>query len=785
VARCLERSAGRAPICFLSGGWDSRAIVACLARLVSGAAFDTFTTSYDGGNDREERFAEKVAAALGLRHHVLALDEGYYPRHAEAALLASDYATDMHVWMSDLLSKVATHRELVNFDGYAGDLLFRGLLQQPDDDARSATDPSFFDRFSVVAPGTVLSSPVARTFERLARDELARELECHQGARRTFRFLLHNRAWRGVAHSVRLQKRAIDVELPFLDSELMRYALSIDDSVRLSPAFYPAVLAALDQRLSGLPSTNDKPLSAGWSPRPIEKYSEATVDWFLSNIRSGGAVPADSGGVIDWFSVEPTRRINQTNDPTQRNRRFRALEMLDLYALWLRRYQGNVELGHVLDYAQQEGGELRSTTRPTDNQPEYAAIARKYVERARAAEGASLRFHLTVDVEAFPVTDEYAYHTAAPDPIRALIYSDFGAGSDLEHFLLRERVPSTYFLEAYSSAWPTDSAVADAARFFKRDFTELGLHCHAFSLPRPRLEALGLEQGWFLQPQQLAACLRDGKSRLQAATGDVISTYRSGRLDFYPQLDSAAAEAGFRIDSSLADGHSINYYTELAQPIGNDVHVRNGIIEVPVTAYRVRERSRVLDFNGSSFEEMCFVIVRALELGLPNVTMLMHSWSLSDVQELPLLAKGFHHKRSSAACQKLQHLLDFLDDLECVELSTIQSTVEQRSNMGEQARFGSADFELEPPPLQLLIQHEADLVTARVILNAQPFSGAPEYAFYLVVRGERIATRWYEQRANATFSLPAGTAPSTVEVVAFVRDNQNPGKPIVKSVALS
>ncbi len=207
VERTLTSHVGKKVVCFLSGGRDSRALVACLSHLLSPKSFIAFTTSYDSGNDKEERFSERVATALGLDHRVVALRDNYYPQCAPDAFLASDFSTDMHVWMAELLRQLALPRGTVNFDGYAGDLLLRGLQQHPGDDELDPEDDKFFKRFSVIRPTTVLSGPIFRTFERLARDELRQELAKYPNSRRIFWFLLYNRGRRGVAHSPRIQSQ--------------------------------------------------------------------------------------------------------------------------------------------------------------------------------------------------------------------------------------------------------------------------------------------------------------------------------------------------------------------------------------------------------------------------------------------------------------------------------------------------------------------------------------------------------------------------------------------------
>jgi hypothetical protein len=189
------------------------------------------------------------------------------------------------------------------------------------------------------------------------------------------------------------------------------------------------------------------------------------------------------------------------------------------------------------------------------------------------------------------------------------------------------------------------------------------------------------------------------------------------------------------------------------------------LMEVPVTTYRAGHRSRLFDFNGSSFEEICFVVTRALELGLPSITLLMHSWSLSDVREEPLLAKGFHYATSPALCEKLLRILDFLHGLPSLELSTLRETVARVPTEAVVPSFPTALFELDPAPFAVLAWQDGASVVGRCVLVEQPFSGSPEFAFYFMIRGERVATGAHslEQVARAVDVVQLGGLHQGVE----------------------
>ncbi len=89
-----------------------------------------------------------------------------------------------------------------------------------------------------------------------------------------------------------------------------------------------------------------------------------------------------------------------------------------------------------------------------------------------------------------------------------------------------------------------------AVRFFERPFTEIGLHCHAFSLTDNDKEQFGLKPGWFNDPGKLGLVLDSGKTRMEKAMNlqdRFVKAYRAGRLDVYPGMMQAVK--GARLDT--------------------------------------------------------------------------------------------------------------------------------------------------------------------------------------------------------------------------------------------
>ncbi|MFT6443544.1 MAG: hypothetical protein ACJASM_003105 [Salibacteraceae bacterium] len=327
----LKQYADCNPVVFLSGGWDSRAILCALKKINPQINVKAYTTSYDSGNDQEQRFAATVANALNVPHQIIPLTEYYYQDVALDALKSSNFSTKMHVWMQEFLRQIELPKNTVNFDGYAGDLLFRGMRQELGDEKLSSDDPMFFKRFAVLHPEKVLTNSVYKTLEMLARKALAEELGRYPSDTRVLNFLLNNRGSRGVAHSVGLQLKHIEVALPFLSETLISNTVNIEPAIRLDQRFYPAILEALNPKVAVLPSTNTKNLpDASYKETPQIKYQPKNLDWMLSNIKQAASGNELAGGLLDWYTLNPNKTLNQDRTGRDLQQYLRVLEMLNL-----------------------------------------------------------------------------------------------------------------------------------------------------------------------------------------------------------------------------------------------------------------------------------------------------------------------------------------------------------------------------------------------------------------------------------------------------------------------
>jgi len=112
---------------FLSGGVDSSAILACMARL-NEKPVRAFTAGFPGTEARDEReHAKRVARAAGAEHIEIAVTEGDFWTHLPSIAAAmDDPAADYAIVPTYLLAREAAKELKVVLCGEGGDELFAG-----------------------------------------------------------------------------------------------------------------------------------------------------------------------------------------------------------------------------------------------------------------------------------------------------------------------------------------------------------------------------------------------------------------------------------------------------------------------------------------------------------------------------------------------------------------------------------------------------------------------------------------------------------------------------------
>ncbi|MDO6578825.1 asparagine synthase-related protein [Alteromonas stellipolaris] len=789
LERQLQRRADFNPVVFLSGGWDSRAILAGIRKVAPERNVEAYTTTYDGGNNKEQVFAAQVTNCLSVPHTIIELSDNYYQSLSEQALTESAFSTNMHIWMHDFLKKTPLTRNHVNFDGYAGDLIFRGMKQGIDDDQLSPDSDEFFRRFRVQIPSTVLSKPVYNTLEKLARKVLADELAKYPSETRALNFLINNRGARAVGYSIAAQRKYIEVELPFMDKKLLQLATKIDPAIRLNPSFYPDILKKINAKVAALPSTNSpEQEQIGWTEKPIIKHSEANLKFMFDEIGGFAKDFGNAGGIVDWFTLDPAKTVNSKRAQPFLRRHNQTLESVYLYTKWFKHHHNQLAPGNVLSDSFAFDEEITASTKQpfTEN---FEGIKAKYKSEIEAlSSNHKLHFNLSVDVEAFPISDYYASQTAYENEVNKLIFGDFGYGSVLESELLSKEIPCTYFIEGYSPLLNNSGEFSRVISFFNREHTEIGLHCHAFSIDEGIKKHLNLQHDWYRDENKLTEVLRWGKQRIESAlpNSQAITSFRSGRLDVYPNMEACIKNAGFSIDSSLMDSVEENYFETRSSIIGNGVFNNGYLTEVPLTSYRIGDKVRGFNFNSTSFEQICHLIYLSIKFKLPCLTMLLHSWSFGKGGQSSLLGKNVQYEPDEHLIEKFRHLVSFVEQVSNTQFSTISETVKATEHQLKDEKCQQANrLNLKPELITVNCEINRGSLIASTHVNQDHLDGIFVYAFYLVVNGEVVDKHLYKADNLTKFDISTYDNSIEIAVRAFIKRESEKKPLIAKTTVVS
>jgi len=227
--------------------------------------------------------------------------------------------------------------------------------------------------------------------------------------------------------------------------------------------------------------------------------------------------------------------------------------------------------------------------------------------------------------------------------------------------LERQQARGTFFLNVYEVAKHGDEVMTRAARLIHSRGHDLELHTH----PLPMFQFYGMSKAPF---DEQVAILERGMSLIEGWTGKRVIGHRAGAFSANVDTVRAAEAAGMVADCSLSPGSRVS--VPLVSEIGaSNLARRVGKIwEIPVTYYdqlRVGRwcSRRILDIEGCSLPEIKHVVRQAIQQGLPTVSILMHSFSLSR-----------HGRPNRRVVRRFSALLAWLREQEDIEVGTVEQT---------------------------------------------------------------------------------------------------------------
>lgn len=259
------------PLCFLSGGYDSRRI---LLELVNHSkpvtAYTAPTVQHDCPFTFDVPIARALCQALGVRHVVSDLPKtssyGMLARHAQTLL---DYETDSHAWILPLLADLPVTPG-VNFDGLGGDVLFEfnwtyphlaDLTGNPEALASAVMEryPDLWSGcFSTPPPSLSLTDRHRQTFEELPNiaDRIVLFYFSGWTRRKTALF------------AERLLSLKLDSVYPFLDYDLVEHVFRLPPLARRQSEVSKLMLLLANPEIAkSIPTSHDPELATSTNHR--------------------------------------------------------------------------------------------------------------------------------------------------------------------------------------------------------------------------------------------------------------------------------------------------------------------------------------------------------------------------------------------------------------------------------------------------------------------------------------------------------------------------------------
>ncbi|GAA2170583.1 MULTISPECIES: hypothetical protein [Glycomyces] len=283
-----------------------------------------------------------VAEALGMSHDVLIPGERAWLDEYAEVRRRTGFQTVHHVWLMPLARNLHGKGAPL-LDGLAGDVLFKSTYVS--DALLAEQDPALQSRLlweglknNRLRANEFLRPEVAASFIDCSKDAFRSAMAPFSGHEAAVTLgKLHTRAARAIAPSpLWLFGPEIDVELPFLQPEVIRAGLRVPLASKTNGDFYRRMVAAADSRIAALRSTNDGGLPAPAGPRRQTSPESLKV---LSEQIGSSAI------VMNLLTPEARHSILEPSFPGRPGRQRRKLAMLhwaSLFAHWLEHHESDL-----------------------------------------------------------------------------------------------------------------------------------------------------------------------------------------------------------------------------------------------------------------------------------------------------------------------------------------------------------------------------------------------------------------------------------------------------------
>lgn len=222
----------------------------------------------------------------------------------------------------------------------------------------------------------------------------------------------------------------------------------------------------------------------------------------------------------------------------------------------------------------------------------------------------------------------------------------------------------TFFVEALNKYYFGEGETKKVCEHILNRGHDVQIHLHPnylnFTLNNPQEKSYSDLIGSFPLHKQIELIKEGIETLIQYGVRRPIA-FRAGCFGVNQETLRALKAVGLFIDSSYNKEY-VGHTCLLRDNGINDLARLQGIWEFPITNFvestRVRsKRSKSMDINGVSFEEMRFVLDQAKERGPRNITIILHSFSFLkpyDVQYKKVRPREDVIQRFRRLCQFLQ-----------------------------------------------------------------------------------------------------------------------------------
>lgn len=274
LRHAVDRVADVGPVTsMLSGGWDSRLLLALAARNRRRSAIRAFTTSSDTGTVMEELVAAQVAEHLGVPHQIVMPQRAQFAADLADFASAADYQTAFHVWLVPLARAVLESREgsaeapvPTTLDGLGGGLFIGSSFT--DDQSGAPLTEQRLAGITKYLPGAerVLAPAAARQWADRIRADAQPTVQryLHHPYGHTLTAYL-TRTVPGISLAPHgLMAGVGPVATPFLSPAVVSAALQLAPEDHHDDRLYPVLTGAIDSVLGTLSTAQEQ---VPW-PRP-------------------------------------------------------------------------------------------------------------------------------------------------------------------------------------------------------------------------------------------------------------------------------------------------------------------------------------------------------------------------------------------------------------------------------------------------------------------------------------------------------------------------------------